>query len=73
MTAAEFKTIRMSLGYSQPGFAEALGIKTSRTIQRYEAGTRPVPRTVVLLLESVGAIKPRRSAATNGVASDGHD
>lgn len=64
MTKEDFKTIRLSLGYSQPAFAEALGIKTSRTIQRYEAGTRAVPRTVVLLLESVGAIKPRKNIAT---------
>ncbi len=64
MTKEEFKAIRLSLGYSQPAFAEALGIKTCRTIQRYEAGTRTVPRTVVLLLESVGAIKPRKNIAT---------
>jgi len=66
MTKEEFKAIRMSLGYSQPAFAEALGIKTRRTIQRYEAGERVVPRTVVLLLESVGAVKPNKRAVTVG-------
>ena len=57
MTPEEFKKVRDELGYTQAEFADALGIQTTRTIQRYEAGDKPIPKIVVLLLKSVGAVK----------------
>lgn len=58
MTPRDFRQIRANLEYSQSEFADALGIQSVRTIQRYESGDRTIPLQVVLLLRSVGAVKP---------------
>ena len=47
MTPAAFTSWRLSLSLSVDAAAEALGISRS-TIQRYEAGTLPIPVSVAL-------------------------
>jgi transcriptional regulator with XRE-family HTH domain len=56
MTPSEFKAIRKSLGLSTIAMGRALGYEgadnsVSVTIRRYEAGTRPIPPTVAVLME----------------------
>ena len=60
MTPAEFRTWRKSLGLSQKGAAEALGVSKS-SVEHYEAGVRrgtdprpvEIPRTVALACAAV--------------------
>ena len=42
-TPAEFRTIRHALGYSTRGMAHALGVKSGRTVRKWEAGDRDIP------------------------------
>ena len=46
MTPAEFKAIRRALGLSCQGMADRLGVASGRTVRRWEAGTREIPREV---------------------------
>ncbi len=50
MTKEEFKQSRIALGLSQSEMAEYLGIKSSRTIRRYESGDWKVSERVIKLL-----------------------
>ena len=51
MTPEQFRQIRKSLGLNPQKMAEFLGLKDRRTIQRYESGARPIPGTVIKILE----------------------
>lgn len=52
MTAAEFKTIRRHLGFSQAGLAEYLDYGSSTRISEFERkkAPRPVPYLLALLM-----------------------
>jgi transcriptional regulator with XRE-family HTH domain len=55
MTPAEFRAIRKQLGLSTVQMGRALGYEgsdnsVSVTIRRYEAGIRPIPPTVAMLV-----------------------
>ena len=52
MLAQELKLRREMLGYTQQGFAERLGL-ARRTVQYYESGEHPIPRTVELALQAL--------------------
>lgn len=52
MKPDEFREMRKSLGYSQQGMAQRLGL-SERTVRYYESGDVPVSRTVELLLQAV--------------------
>ena len=49
MTGEEFKARRLDLGLTQTQLGERLGV-TLRAVQYYEAGQRPISKTVALLL-----------------------
>jgi transcriptional regulator with XRE-family HTH domain len=51
MTPTELKEARKALGLSAERFARLTGTSTGRTVRRWEAGTAPVPQSVVKLLE----------------------
>lgn len=58
MTAEEFKTWRNQLDLTQQEAADALGA-TKRAVQMWEAGDRPISRTVALACAAVKAgLKP---------------
>lgn len=44
MDKEEFKQIRIDLGFSQQKMAEFIGIKSGRSIRRYESGDWDVPK-----------------------------
>ena len=50
MTAAEFKSIRQRLGLSTHQLADRLGLESSRTIQRIEAGETQPTRIMELAM-----------------------
>ena len=50
MTPAEFRSIRKKLGLSARKMAELLGLKSGRTIRRYEAGDIPISGPVEKLI-----------------------
>jgi len=52
VSAAELKLRREMLGYTQQSFAERLGL-ARRTVQYYESGEHPIPRTVELALQAL--------------------
>lgn len=52
MDAQQFKQRREFLGYTQPQFADRLGLSL-RTIQYYESGEVPINKTVTLLLDAI--------------------
>jgi DNA-binding transcriptional regulator YiaG len=56
MNAVDIKTLRKQLGLSAERFARLTGTSTGRTVRRWEAGQAPVPRSVVLLLQSLDAV-----------------
>lgn len=51
MTPDEFKAMRERLGLSFDEIGEALGL-TGRAIRYYEAGQRPIPKTVELAMQA---------------------
>jgi DNA-binding transcriptional regulator YiaG len=50
-TPAEFKKLRMRLGWSQAALAKALGVQRN-TVARWEMGMHPIPRMAVMLLDT---------------------
>ena len=44
MTPKQFKAARRKLGLSQSALAQALGVKSDRTIRRWEDGEWPIKR-----------------------------
>lgn len=50
MTPEAMRDARALLGFTQSNLAQALGL-TLRSIQWYESGRRPIPRTVELLID----------------------
>ena len=52
MLGESLKYRREMLGHTQQSFAERLGL-ARRTIQYYESGEHPVPRTVELALQAL--------------------
>jgi DNA-binding transcriptional regulator YiaG len=55
MTPATFKAIRERAGLTQAGLASRLRLADSRTIRRYEDGSREVSGPVSLLMEMIDA------------------
>jgi transcriptional regulator with XRE-family HTH domain len=51
MTPERFRAIRQRAGLSQARLAALLRLSDGRTIRRYEAGERPIPGPVSLLME----------------------
>ena len=62
MTPETFKSIRLRAGLTQAGLATYLRISDSRTIRRWEDGSRPISGPVTLLMEikeaSLEVVKP---------------
>jgi DNA-binding transcriptional regulator YiaG len=60
MTPETFKSIRNRAGLTQSRLAAALGISDSRTIRRWEDGSRPVsgPAAVCMELLDAGIWQP---------------
>ena len=52
MTGEELKAKRLDLGLTQTQLSERLGV-TLRAVQYYEAGQRPISKTVALLLTTI--------------------
>lgn len=46
MMPTEFSAARKTLGLSVRAFAAAIGYRDERTVRRFEAGGRPIPRAV---------------------------
>lgn len=61
MNAKEFKRKRMSLGLTQAGLAEMLGV-SANTVSRYETGLMDIPKVVELALETVAVEVDKRDA-----------
>jgi DNA-binding transcriptional regulator YiaG len=55
MTPATFKAIRKRAGLTQAGLASRLRLSDSRTIRRYEEGSREVSGPVSFLMELIDA------------------
>jgi DNA-binding transcriptional regulator YiaG len=51
MTPAQFKTIRTDASLTQEGLAQLLRLSDSRSIRRYEDGTRTISGPISLLME----------------------
>jgi len=47
MTKEQFKQIRLNMGLTQQQMADYLGIKSGRTIRRYESGEWAVSQVVI--------------------------
>ena len=65
MTPARFRRIRHSLGYSAQGLARVLGVKSGRTVRKWEAGDRSIPGPIQALMRLLaeGRIKPEDLSA----------
>jgi DNA-binding transcriptional regulator YiaG len=50
MTPAQLKSARHALGLSAEGFARLVGVKSGRTVRRWESGERKIPGPVVRLI-----------------------
>jgi DNA-binding transcriptional regulator YiaG len=61
MTPTELKAAREALGLSGARLAKALEVY-ERTVWRWEAGTAPIPRAVVILMELAPRIAAVRKA-----------
>lgn len=59
MTPAELTALRERLGLSVDEIGEALGL-TGRAIRYYEAGQRPIPKTVELALTAYANMRKER-------------
>jgi DNA-binding transcriptional regulator YiaG len=59
MTPEQFRAIRKRAGLSQARLAALLRLSDGRTVRRYEAGERPIPGPVSLLMEMIdrGALR----------------
>lgn len=44
MTSAELKSARLALGLTQGQLADACGVASYKTVQRWERGQRRIPR-----------------------------
>jgi DNA-binding transcriptional regulator YiaG len=55
MTPTTFKSIRKRAGLTQAGLASRLRLSDSRTIRRYEEGSREVSGPVSILMEMIDA------------------
>ena len=55
MTPAEIKSIRERAGLTQDQLAKLLRLSDSRTIRRYEDGSRQVSGPVAILMEMLAA------------------
>ena len=51
MTPAQLKKARHALGLSAEGFARLVGVKSGRTVRRWESGEREIPGPVMKLTE----------------------
>ena len=51
MTPDQFKTIRANAGLTQDGLAKLLRLSDSRSIRRYEDGSREISGPISLLME----------------------
>jgi DNA-binding transcriptional regulator YiaG len=51
MTPAQLKKARHALGLSADGFARLIGIKSGRTVRRWESGEREIPGPVANLTD----------------------
>ena len=61
MTSAQFKSIRERAGLTQGQLARVLRLSDSRTIRRYEDGSRAVSGPASILMEMLGeGILPMR-------------
>jgi DNA-binding transcriptional regulator YiaG len=64
MTPAQLKSARHALGLSAEGFARLVGVKSGRTVRRWESGEREIPGPVGKLtqhyLERSAASSPAR-------------
>jgi DNA-binding transcriptional regulator YiaG len=49
MTPAQLKSARHALGLSAEGFARLVGVKSGRTVRRWESGEREIPGPVMKL------------------------
>lgn len=52
LTAHELRRVRLSLGYSQPAFAAAVGA-CRRSLQYWEQGVNPVPAMLTLAVRAL--------------------
>ena len=52
LSANEVRRIRLSLGFTQGGFARVVGV-TKRSLQHWEYGTRPVPAMLTLAVRAL--------------------
>ena len=59
MTPDEFKALRARLSLTQDQLGALIGV-TKHAITKWELGHRPVPKTVVLLLEQQGHIERKK-------------
>ena len=60
MNRSELYEIRRELGLTQDGLAGEVGVRSGRTVRRWELGERKVPETVArLLLKMVYASRKR--------------
>ncbi|MAI17134.1 MAG: hypothetical protein CBC71_06240 [Rhodobacteraceae bacterium TMED111] len=53
MTPEEFKQIRLDLGLTQRGMAEAMGGVNYRTVQRFESGEQPIERMALRVCQYI--------------------
>ena len=51
MSPDEFKQVRRRLRLTQIDFAELVGVRSDRTVRRWEEGTKEIPGPVELLVE----------------------
>jgi predicted transcriptional regulator len=49
MTPAQLKKARHALGLSAEGFARLVGVKSGRTVRRWESGERKIPEAVAMV------------------------
>lgn len=54
MTGLELKAIRKNLGLSQEALASLVGARDNSAVSRWEAGKRPIPRSVEIILDGAG-------------------
>lgn len=59
MTPAHFKAARKKLGLSQRQMAEALRLKSARSIRHYESGERVISGPIEALIERLLAEKDK--------------
>jgi DNA-binding transcriptional regulator YiaG len=68
MTPAQLKKARHALGLSAEGFARLVGVKSGRTVRRWESGEREIPGPVIKLLSFIR--RPSSSAPAPRLAPD---